>query len=270
MIRFFTGGFTAIANTELKAISFIIIAVIAANIGLSVFKRFGNSLAREENNTLAGIFFATISVLYSLILAFVVIAEWDDYNALSETIASENDKLNSILAHSSQLPDTLKATIDHSLSMYCEQVIEQEWTIHERSAAIDHPSAIPVLRHLLLTTDPANKLQENVLKVLDDDLSAISDLRRNRLSHTHSQIPQMIWGILEAGAILLVAFCYFFKVTSRQLQRAYISFFVCLLAMCLSIVYHLDHPFSPGSGLDSSPYQRLLSELPSYYDPDNK
>lgn len=247
----------------LKNVCFIVCAILAANIGLSFFKWLRGA-AEKGDNTLAGIFFGAITVFYSLILAFVIMAEWDDYNNLNKAITSECDKLNSIMVHSSAMPHTIKTMIGTSLDAYCKQVISQEWTM-QKSKAIDHPSAIPALRYLILTTTPENSIQESVLKVIDDDLSTISDLRRSRLSHTHSQLPSLVWKVLEAGAIMLVVFCYFFNISSTQLQRIYLSFFVCLLAMCLSIIYNLDHPFSPGSGLDNTVYQKVLSELPAYY-----
>lgn len=256
-------GFKNIGIVELKSIWFIICAVLAANIGLSIFK-FPLHRLVEEDNTLAGIIFGTINILYSLILAFVMMAEWDDFSNLNNTIVSEGDKLNSIMAHSSNLPNTIKATIGSSLAHYCQQVIDQEWIMQERKA-VDRSSAIPALRRMLLTTTSTDSLQEKVFKVIDDDLSAISDLRRNRLSLTHSQLPSLVWSILEAGAVMLVMFCYFFHVSSIKMQRLYLSFFVCLLAMCLSIIYNLDHPLSPGSGLDNTAYKKVLSELPSYY-----
>lgn len=252
------------ACPELKVIGFILCAVIAANAGLSVFNRFGNSLALEEHDTSAGTFFATISVFYSLLLGFNVIVEWHYYSALSKTIASESDKLNNILTHSLHLPETVKKKIDNSLFLYCKQVVEQEWAMHERRTAIDNPSAIPALRQLLLTTDPGNQLQENILKVMDNDLSVISDLRRDRLNHTHSQLPNLVWRVLEVGAVILIIFSYFFKSTYCNLHRVYLSFLACLLAMCFSIIYNLDHPFSPGSGLDNGSYKKILSELKTY------
>ena len=255
-------GFKSLGIVELKSVWFIIYAVLAANLGLYIFKHLCHG-AIEEDNTPAGIFFGTITVLYSLILAFVIIAEWDDFSNLNDTIASEEDKLDSIMVHSSNLPGTIKATIGNSLAAYCHQVINQEWTMQERKA-VEHPSAIPALRHILLTTTPANDLQEHVLKVIDDDLSIISDLRRNRLSHIHSQLPSLIWGILESGAVMLVVFCYFFNVSSIKLQSIYLSSFVCFLAMCLSIIYNLNHPFLPGSGLDNNAYKKILSELQTY------
>ena len=264
MLHTLTNSITGNVSTTLQATLFIVCAIAAANMGLTLFTRLGNAWVPGETNTLTGIFFGAVSVLYSLILAFVLLAEWDDYNGLKEVVASESDKLNSIVAHSSNLPDTIKTTIGNALSAYCKQVITQEWTQHI-SKATDQPSAIPVLRHLLLITYPADKLQENMLKVIDDDLSAISDLRRDRLSHTHSQLPQLVWGVLAAGAVMLVVLCYFFIVSSIKLHRVYLSFFVCLLAMCLALVYILDRPFTSGSAIDNSPYKRVLNELPAYY-----
>jgi len=261
-------GYEDLGIVQTKSVSFTFIAILAANLGLYIYKRLRGKAA-EGDNTVAGIFFGTVSVLYSLILAFVIMAEWDDFNSLNQTIAAEADKLNNILSHSANLPDTIRATIGNSLSVYCQQVINDEWTTQELKV-VDHPSAIPALRSMLLTTTPANSQQENVLKVLDDDLSSISDLRRDRLSHTHSQLPSLVWGILDSGALMLVLFCYFFQVSSEKLHRFYLSFFVCLLAMCLSIIYNLDHPFSPGSGVNNSPYKKVLSELPAYYRPLNK
>lgn len=164
---------------------------------------------------------------------------------------------------SSNLPDSLKSVVNRSLSAYCRQVITQEWTFRESHSA-GHPSAIPALRHLLLTTEPANNLQSAVLKMMDEDLSAVTGLRRDRLSHARSQLPPLVWIVLFAGAALLVVFCYFFSTTSLTLQRTYLSFFVCLLSMCLSIVYSLDHPFAPGSGIDNGPYKSVLAERPPY------
>ncbi len=260
----FTNRLTGDGFLMAQTILFVVLAVLAANLGLSVFNRLRKTPAADETNSVTGIFFGAVSVLYSLILAFVIVAEWDEYNNLNATVAAESDKLNSILSHSSNLPDNLKSTISTSLSAYCEQVLTQEWTQHQ-SRGTDHPSAIPVLRHLLLITEPANSLQTAVLKVIDDDLSAISDLRRSRLSHTRSQLPQQVWMVLGAGAVLLVVFCFFFSAPSVMVQRLYVSFFVCILTMCLAIVYNLDHPFAQGSGIDNSPYKKVLAELPAYY-----
>jgi len=254
------GRFSIAATDGLLMIIWAITAIIAVNLAARFFDKFAGKRIVSGDNTTTGIFFGAISVLYSLIIAFVIMAEWDDFNGLNDTITQETDKLNGIIAHSSSLPDSMKTTIYDEIEGYCKKVVTREWQMLKKDST-QRPSAIPALRHMLLITEPGNTVQERTLAVIDEDLSAVSDLRRERLSHTRSQLPPLVWTIMNIGAVLLILFCFFFTASSVIQRSIYLSFLVGLLAMCFSLIYSLDHPFRPGSGLDSSPYKGILEEL---------
>lgn len=243
-------------------ILFIIVMIVIAQAGLWLFNRSGLHKKLEQNNEVAGILFGVIALTYSLILAFVIVAVWDDYNDLNKAIKAETDKLNSILAHTGTLPDNIREIVGKSVYDYCGQVINQEWQMQE--AKSDYPSAIPALRQKLLTTSPENKIQERIYNVVDDDLSAVSDLRRERLAHTHSQMPPLIWHILKAGTIILILFSYFFQVPSIRLKSLYLAFLVTSISMCMFLVYSLDHPFNGQDGVDNKPYHNVQQEIKTY------
>ena len=236
--------------------------VLLSQAGLWLFNRWHKHEKLERENEVAGIVFGAIGLLYSLILAFVIVAVWDDYNDLDKTIGAETDKLNNILAHSSTLPDSLKKMICASVYRYCDQVINQEWQMRKERTA--HPSAIPALRHILLNTPPQNNIQERLFDVLDDDLSSISDLRRQRLMYTRSQMPQLVWAILKAGTLLLILFSYFFHVPSVKLKRIYLACFVTSISMCMFLVYSLDHPFDVRNGISLQLYYNVQNESKAY------
>jgi len=266
MILSIPGRFWTTVPEGTLMLIWICIAVAGVNAGCWLFDRLLGKRIRALDNTVAGVFFGAISVLYALIIAFVMMAEWDDYNDLTKTITDETDKLNNILSHSSSLPADMQQIINREIGAYCKKVIENEWQMQGKNAIL-HPSAIPALRHFLLTTNSSNAMQEKILNVLDQDLSAISDLRRQRLSHTHSQLPEQVWTIMYTGTILLIVFSFSFTTASVRLRRIYLSLLTCLVAMCFSIIYSLDHPFNPGAGLDSSPYQNVVNELALYHQP---
>ncbi len=242
---------------------FTIGMVMAAQAGLWLINRWPAHAKLEQSNEVAGIVFGAIGLLYSLILAFVIVAVWDDYNDLEKTVEAETDKLNGILAHSITLPDSLKAVIGSGIYAYCEQVMQQEWQI--RAANTNHPSAIPVLRRKLLNTEPKSYVQTRVFDAIDKDLSDVADLRRARLSHTHSQMPQSIWQILKAGTGLLILFSYFFQVPSVALKRVYLSFLVIAVSICMFLVYSLDHPFDGQDGISVQPYCTIRAESKALY-----
>ena len=135
----------------------------------------------------------------------------------------------------------------------------------EHSNEADQPSAIPELRLMLLRLEPRNKSEESIYNVLDEDLSSLSDLRRNRLSHNRSQVPNLVWLILKAGSVMLIIFSYFFNVQSLKQKSIYLTFLSGYIAMCMFLVYTLDHPFIGNVQVSRQPYTNILMSLRQYY-----
>jgi hypothetical protein len=244
------------------AVIFVIEMMSIAEVARWVFDRWCKPAKPAAGNEVTGILFGAISLVYSLILAFVIVAVWEDYNDTIKTIEAETDKLNSILSHSSTLPDKLRTDFGKAMYAYCDQVINQEWKMQHQET--DQPSAIPALRLRLLTTEPASKIQERVFASVDADLSAISDLHRKRLQHTHSQMPSLIWPILGTGTVLVTLFAFFLDIPSITRRRIYLGFLVASLSMCMFLVYRLDRPFDTNNGLSNEPYRKIQLEIKSY------
>jgi hypothetical protein len=241
-------------------LAFILFYVLLSQVGLYIFHLCYRPEKQQPGNDVAGIIFGGMGAIYSLVLAFVIIAVWSNYDDLNKTIENEGDKLNGILSHSMRLPAELKQPIQSSLYTYCNQVIYDEWHMKNINEA-DQPSAIPKLRLLLLEAKPDDNRQQGVFTVIDEDLSAISDLRRSRLDHNRSQVPGLVWFILKAGSIMLIVFSYFFQVSSMLLKRIYLLFLSSFIGMCLLLVYQLDHPFAGSAMVSNLTYRNILIEL---------
>lgn len=248
------------SNTFLSGF-IVIFYVVISQVGLTLFHAYLRITKRKlDSNEVAGIMFGVVSAIYSLILAFVIVAVWSNYEDLTKTIDSEADKLNSILAHSITLPEKARRPIHDALQTYCSEVIIEEFRMRKETDVIG-PSAIPNLRLLLLEYHPKNGSQSGVFSVLDDDLSAVSDLRRTRLGYNRSQIPKLVWAVLVIGSFMLVVFSYFFKVESEKLKRIYLFFLTSFIAMCMFLVYALDQPFTGSAVVSYQPYENILHEL---------
>jgi hypothetical protein len=248
-------------NTHLS--SMILLAVLFMGLTqacLSIYNYLNRKTRFPQNNEVAGIMFGAISLIYSLVLAFVIVAVWEDYDKLNQTIETEADKLNGIIAHSSTLPDSVRRPLDSALTSYCKEVIAFEWQM-KKTGESDRASAIPGLRRLLLKLIPQNRLQESIFNVLDNDLSSVTELRRSRLAHSRSQIPEAVWLILKTGSVMLILFSFLFTVPSVALKRVYLFFLSGCIAMCMILVYTLDQPFTGNARVSDEPYSTILTEL---------
>ncbi len=239
---------------------FVFLFVLVAEIGLLVFNLWYNRQNLPKSNEVAGLIFGAISLIYSLILAFVIVAVWTNYDNLNQTVEREADLLNSILVHSATLPDSLKLPLNNAVYSYCNQVINEEWKMKGTEDVLI-PSAIPPLRMMLLRLQPQNKMQESIYSVIDNDLSGIDDLRRARLDHTQAHVPDLVWLILNTGSVIVIVFSYFLNAPSEKLKRIYLFFIGSIIAMSLFLVYVLDHPFNGSAQISKKPYESILFEL---------
>ena len=237
-------------------IVFVSAIIAVAQLGLTVFNKLQGRNKTFRNNEVAGIMFGAVGLIYSLILAFVIVAVWGNYEDLTKDIQAETDKMNNIITHTSTMPDSIRIPIHQALYNYCQQVKDKEWRM-ENDSVNNQSAAIPCLRLMLLTQKPANALQRNVFTVIDEDLSKITELRRNRLNYNHSQIPGLVWLILQWGSVTLTVFSYFFYVISPLYKRIYLAFFSGCLAMCLFLVWSLDHPFNSNAQISRAPYTAI-------------
>jgi len=248
---------------NISCLFLVVLFVLFSQAGLYVFNLI-KLRPQKQGNEVAGIMFGGISLIYSLVLAFVIVAVWGNYEDLNNTIENETDKINNIMAHTATLPDSLKKPLSTALYNYCDQVVTEEWRMKE-AVEDDQPSAIPNLRMMLLRLHPTDKVQQGIFNVIDNDLSAISDLRRSRLSHNRSQVPAVVWLILKIGSVMLVIFSYFFIVPSLLLKRIYLFFLTSFIGMCMFLLYTLDHPYDGSSAISFRPYQNIMTELKQYY-----
>ncbi|MBE7171985.1 MAG: DUF4239 domain-containing protein [Williamsia sp.] len=228
--------------------------------GLVAFDFLFRKQRRPKGNETAGLMFGAISLIYSLILAFVIVAVWTDYEDLTETIGKETYKLNEVMTHSSTLPDSIRHPLDKALKDYCTNVVTQEWELGEGEVS-SFPVTITRMRMLLMHIQPGDKLQESVAAVILEDLNRISDLRRERLEHIRSHVPQVVWLILKAGSLILIVFSYFLEVPWIHMKRVYLFFLSSIMGMSLFLVDVLNDPFQGSVAVSKRPYEITLEKL---------
>lgn len=242
---------------EIWGLMLVSLLTLGSHAGLYLFDKWFAHRKFSASNEVAGIIFGALSLIYSLIVAFLIVAVWENYGQLYRTIEKETDNLNSVLVHSNLLPDSLQQPVSLALKEYCERVTGEEWDM----ADVQKPfqgSAIPRLRSLLFAAEKKNMIEGKLLGIMDERLSTITELRSDRLSHTRSYVPQLIWFILIIDSLLVIFFSWFFQMQSAALKRIFLSFLWIIIGLSLFLIYMLDHPFAGSTRVSNAGYQQIL------------
>ena len=111
----------------------VVVPVLVAVAGLWLVQHLVPTRLREEHNDVAGFIYAVVGVAYAVLLAFVVIAVWEEHEAAKDAVESEANELAGVYFLADRLPD--RARVQELARSYARVVVEEEWPMMEEGAS---------------------------------------------------------------------------------------------------------------------------------------
>lgn len=220
-------------------------SVVAAVAGALVARRFVSAATLEAHLPAAGAIYATLGVLYAVILGQIVVAAWDRYAAAESAVSNEVGALFSLVRLADALPPGEGEPLQQAAFAYGDAVIDIEWQAMAHGEA-PSPAAAEALAAMYraygaVAVGPhgANPVVAASLTELD----ALDDARGDRLLASISGIPPLMWLVLIVGGVVTVAFTYMFSVSNRTAHLLMVVAVAGTLALLLALVEGLNQPF---------------------------
>jgi hypothetical protein len=230
--------------------------------GFALVHRFVPIEVRERQNTVAGVIYAMLGSLYAILLAYVVIVVWEEFNATSRLVEQEATDLANIYQWVDDFPDPHRAQVRDLLRTYTDATIDEEWPLLAQRTSSPHATELAHDLQMALTELPIDTRAERVLA--DHALTEYQDfstVRQMRIFGAAIGIHPLLWVMLIAGAILTIGFTYLFGVNVRA-HVAMIALLTLVIGATLFMIYATNYPFSGDVHVSS----RALSEVRQSFD----
>jgi Protein of unknown function (DUF4239) len=215
------------------------------------------------NNEVAGFKFAVIGVFYAVMLAFVVIAVWEDFRKTETAVRDEAKAVVDLHGLTFALPVESGAAIRTHLVAYANDVREHEWT----TMAVGEPSD-PVIEDLdrlsrsIFDVDPQNlkelALYQDALRLL----AVITDNRNERLDSSDGSMPGILWFVLIVGGLITLGYPAFFGSSNLVAQILMTAALAELVALALLLGLAFDYPFTGEVRISAFPFDQALRQMP--------
>src|SRR4051794_18726122 len=111
----------------LSAFLLLVPPTLLAMAGPVIVRRFVKIQRLKINNEVAGFKFATVGVLYAVLLAFVVLVVWQKYNEAEADVAREAAASATVYRLSYGLDDAQGNAVRRTMSDYLDAAIGQDW-----------------------------------------------------------------------------------------------------------------------------------------------
>jgi Protein of unknown function (DUF4239) len=199
----------------------------------------------RTNNEVAGFKFATIGVLYAVLLGFAVIVVWGKFSDAENNVSQEAGAAATIYRIANGIGGESGPTLREAVTGYLKAAISEDWPAMERG------NASPIVTHALddtyaalLRYNPMDRRGDVLMAEALHQLDVVTQARRARLVVASGIVPGVLWLVLFGGAILTIGFTLFFGAENLRAQTMMKAALSILIFSGLLIIIAIDHPFA--------------------------
>jgi hypothetical protein len=214
-------------------------------IGHRVVHRLWPDLRRGASHELANALMVILIGMYGIVLAFVIVALYDEFKEAQHTVEAEANELAQVYLDTRGFPAEVRDEIDSLIQSYVTTLREEEWDLmKEGESSHEAESYIEDMYLVLQAYEPDTYSRQSFY---DEAVGRLNDLmgeRRDRLEFAEQALPTELLALIIGGAVILIGFMFFFGAERARGQTLMFAAVGAAVGFSLFVVITLDHPFS--------------------------
>ena len=237
-------------------------SIALALAGLELVRRRYPDPVRAPNNEVAGFFIAVLGVMYAVLLAFVIVTVWEQFEEARLTTEREANAVAGLYRASQALPEPMGSRLRAQARDYVRTMVDQEWPAMARGqTSPESKRAVDALWTTVLTHQPATDNERLVQGEIMRRMGDLNDNRRLRELAATTSLPRIMWVLLAGGAVISVLFTYFFSTKNARAQYAMTALYVASIAFLLVLISVLDLPFNGNVHVTPHAFENALEDI---------
>lgn len=231
--------------------------------GLFIVKRWLPHDGRGEDNDVVGIVVSLVGVMYAVLLAFVVVVVWGQFNEAERSTQVEVTRISNLMRDAQAFPPENRMNIRRSLVDYMHQVVEHEW---DRLPDVPEPNlaarAYRGVWNQYYAFFPQGDQQRSWYDLSIARLNEFAESRRTRQLDSRASVPLILWVLLVVGAAVTMASTWSFEMRSIRRHALGATLFAGMTGFILFLILALEHPFQGDIRIQPTPFEQLIGEWP--------
>lgn len=230
---------------------------------LSIVRRCAHCQMRKGHNDVAASIFNKAGTVFGIILAFVVVILWQEYNKSMDLASKEGTEARELYQDLSLYPNQQQAaSATNSLVHFAELVVRDEYpAMAKLNSSLMAEQAMDKLRIEILHINPQNRQEQILYTKLLKDLENLAKFREERLANLESSLPGIFWGALIVGVIITMTFSALFGAENFWLHALLASMLAVILATTIFLIIELDYPFTGSLSAKPTSYIKMLQTI---------
>ncbi len=245
--------------TIVVALIMLVISAGAAIGGLLIVRRYAPPHKLKGHHDIAGPIFATIGVIYAVLLAFITIIVYEQFSDAKTNLTMEANTYGQMYRTALGLPEPFRSEYRTALNEFVDAIMQDEWD----SQAYKGPSsrvsaAAKQVNSVFALYNPVTDKEMLYYGQILDKMNLAGELRRQRILDQEEGLPGILWMVLILGGLITLAFTFFFGSDNLIAQLIMTTMVAILIALVLFTIFVLDFPFTGDLRVPVEPLEQLV------------
>jgi hypothetical protein len=246
----------------LLAIALVTITAFISMVGPVIIRKRVSLDQLRTNNEVAGFKFATVGVLYAVLLGFAVVVVWQKFSEAENDVALEAGAAATVYRLANGITGAPGLALHEGMTAYLKSAITEDWPAMKRGQS--SPAVTRSLNDLyatLLRYEPSTPAETAVFAEVLHQLDLVTQARRVRVVMAAGIVPGIVWLVLFGGACITIGFTFFFGTANLRAQTAMTGALTLLIFSGLLVIIAIDHPFAGSVKVTPEPLVSVLADI---------
>lgn len=238
----------------------IALTVFAVSLVLLVF--IWRLVPREiwkKHNDVTNAIFQAIAMAYTVLLAFMVVISWQNYDRAGEHIETEANCLVNLYRNGEGISPAFQAELLKRLQDYGQSVMEDEWKLLARSQeSMKTREALKEVWALYQKYEPKTQREQIFFSESISQLNKLREIRRLRILDSRTTVHPLLWFLLIIGGVATVGFSLILGADSFYLHLIMTSLLAVFISLILFMILMFDYPFTGSFGISPNAYRQVI------------
>ena len=227
--------------------------------GLLIVRHFIPHGRLKAHHDVADPILGALGAIYAVLLAFVVVTVWQNFDKSNSGVQLEANYLADIYRDAEAFSPDFKQKVDILLREYRQAVVDDEWKTMERGQM--SPKVEKLMRgiwSLYTTYQPRNPTEQSFFDESVRKLNSFRELRRQRIMDSRTGIHPLLWFVLIGGALATISFTFLFGAENLKAQIIMVVLLSAVISLILFTIMSLDFPFTGAVSISPEPFKWIL------------
>ena len=216
------------------------------------------SQALDDHNEAVGAFIQAYGVFYGITLGLVAVAAWNNYDKCQDLVAREAAALSAFARDVSVLPEPTRSDLQAQIIEYLDDLLDKTWAEQRRGQITTRGGErLHALHNRLAVFEPKTERESILFHEALDQLNGWVEQRSDRMANLDTCLPQILWWILIAGAVINMLILYVVRIEPFHAHLTLTGLVACFIGLMIFLIAAMDHPFQGDMSIEPEPFELL-------------